>query len=411
MRVIYLTSGLILTGILTFFFKKVGEFDLKLWTLSIRILFILLFYNMIKSVNLLYGYKTKMNFWILFSMLLLIITPYSLAITYPALLWKSKYYSIENIYAQSIAFFCLFMNKESIFYFDGGAKAFVIMNALLLFSAGVEKLDSKLWRSGNGAKVFLSLPYLIKPFAYPKILKISKMANIIVPLEFLFILSLFSNVSSTIFIIGIVGFGITLFTLLDISFIGQLLIISMIGCLIVWPKFNFSNFDFSIENIIVFSILSLSLINLIYPFKIIKNIMKISTGAVSPIKVFTELHQTGLFTYKFRKRGEDILMAFDENGLFHKSQLFTSRYKQSAMYKITDYCLGRKNEDEIADLAYQAAKGETVILCVKPYDSDKGYEYYKNGEWHEIVQISFDDDSYKIRRLNNPPEIKTFREI
>ena len=86
------------------------------------------------------------------------------------------------------------MNKESIFYFDGGAKAFVIMNALLLFSAGVEKLDSKLWRSGNGAKVFLSLPYLIKPFAYPKILKISKMANIIVPLEFLFILSLFSNV-------------------------------------------------------------------------------------------------------------------------------------------------------------------------------------------------------------------------
>ncbi|MBU78917.1 MAG: hypothetical protein CMD29_02190 [Flavobacteriales bacterium] len=400
-----------MTGILTFFYEKVGEFDLKIWTFSIRILFIFLFYNMMKSANLLYGYKNKMNFWVIISILLLIIAPYSLAITYPALMWKSKYYSIENIYAQSLAFFFLFINEESMFYFDGGAKAFVIMNALLLFSAGFEKLDSKIWRSGNAAKGFLSLPYLIKPFFYPGILKISKVANLIVPLEFLFLLALLSNVSSTIFMIGIIAFGITLFTILDISFIGQLLIISMLGCFIIWPKYNFSDFDFSIENIAVFSILSLSLINLTYPNKILLNIMKISTGAVSPIKVFTELHQTGLFTYKFKKRGEDILMAFDENGLFHKSQLFTSRYNQSAMYKITDYCLGKKNEDEIADLAYQAAKGETVILCVKPYDSDKGYKHYKNSKWHNIAEISFDNDTYKIIKLKNPPEIKTLREI
>ena len=180
MRVMYFTSGLIITGILTFFYEKVGEFDLKNWTFSVRILFIFLFYNMMKSANLLYGYKNKMNFWIIISILLLIITPYSLAITYPALMWKSKYYSIENIYAQYLAFFLIFIDKESMFYFDGGAKAFVIMNALLLFSAGSEKLESKLWRSGNGAKGFLSLPYLIKPFFYPRILKISKVANLII---------------------------------------------------------------------------------------------------------------------------------------------------------------------------------------------------------------------------------------
>ena len=103
-------------------------------------------------------------------------------------------------------------------------------------------------------------------------------------------------------------------------------------------------------------------------------------------------------------------MAFDKDGLFHKSQIFTSRYKQSAIYRVTGYCRGLDFDDNIADLAYQAGGGDTVILCVKPFDADKGYDYYKKSKWYEIAEISF-GDTYNIKKLGEPPKLKTFRDI
>lgn len=365
---------------------------------------------MLKSVSLIYGYKTNNKIWIWASIFLTILTPYSLVLSYPILLWKSKYYSIENIYAQLIAFSIPFINNESILYFESGPKAFVILNALILFSAGFEKLESELWRSGNAVKGFVSLPYLVKPFAYPKIKKLSKIGKLILPLEILFIFSLTTVYSSQIFFIGMIMFGLTLFTIFDISYIGQLIVISMIGCLIIWPNYYITNFNLSSENLIIFSILSIILINLLYPSELLGKFLKIFTGIYTPVKVFTETHLTGIFSYKFKNKEKEILMAFDSNGMFHKSQLFTSRYKQSAMYKVTDYCLGKNNEDDIIDLAFQAAKGETVILCVKPYDSQKGYEFYKNNKWHEILEIRFNKEP-KIIHLETPPKIKSFRRV
>ena len=409
-RAISLISGLVSIYILTFYFKDKMEYDLDTWLNLVIVIFLLKYYSLYNARYLIFGFESKMRIIILISVFFTILSPYTLFVTYPLLLLKSKYYSIENIYGQSIAFFLPFMHTESFFHIEGAAKAFVLINGVFLYSAGYEKLISPLWQKGKAVEGFLSLPYLIKPWAFLTIKKFSFLGNFIVLFEFLFIFSLFTPTTSIIFQIFILGFGISLFTILDISYIGQLLVTSMIGCLLIWTSHEMDIVDWSINNIVVFLIVSFSLINCFYPTKLLSNIMKLTTGAVTSIKVFTEVHLTGVYTYKFKKNGEDILMAFDKDGLFHKSQLFTSRYKQSAMYKITDYCLGAKNERDIADIAFQAARGDTVTLCVKPYDALESYEEYKNSSWHEITELSF-DDSFIIRKLNRPPYVKTFRKI
>ena len=409
MRAISLLSGIFATFLLSFFYWDSMDYDLRLWTHLVTILFLLQLHSMRKSIHMIYGYGNKMDKWIIGAMFLCVVSPYTLIITYPLLFIKSKYYSIENVYAQSIVFFLPFIDPHSLLHIQGAAKAFVLVNGAFMLSAGFEKLKSPLWLSGKAVEGFFSLPHLIKPWAYPNILVLSKLGNFIVVLEFFFLFALFTQTGTEIFILGLIGFGISLFTVFDISYIGQLLVASMIGSWIIWSNHSFGFADFSISNLLVFLIVTVSMINIFYPTRILSGIMKITTGAIGPFTVFIERHQTGLCTYKFKKDGKDILMAFNEKGLFDKSQIFTSRYKQAAMYKVTAYCRGLDVDDSIADLAYQAGEGETVVLCVKPYDSDKGYHYYKNSKWHEIAEISF-NDTYNIRKLSNPPEIKEFIE-
>ena len=204
-------------------------------------------------------------------------------------------------------------------------------------------------------------------------------------------------------------FGVSLFTVFDISYIGQLLVFSMILSSIIWENYSFDQFNFKIENIITFSILTLTIVNLFYPTKFLSKLMKFTTGGVTSVKVFTESHITGLFVYKFKKNGKNIYMAFNKHGLFHKSQLFTSRYKQAAMYKVTDYCLGKKNEEDIIDLAYLSGKGKTVILGVKKFNPSKSYQFFKYDKWYDILEISFNKDTYRIKNLSTPPKIDSLR--
>ena len=219
MRKIFLFSGMILIFILNFFFESKSVIDLKYLNIISIIIFLFLLYNIWKSSAIVYGFKNNFNKLILISIIFLIITPYSLIISYPLLMWKSKYYSIENIYSQSIAFSLPFIGQESFFYFEGGPKFFVLLNAIFLYSAGFEKLNSKLWLSGKAVEKFFSLPYLIKPFAFPKIKILSKVGNIIIVLELFLIFTLFSQNLSFIFFMGLILFGVSLFTFLDISYI------------------------------------------------------------------------------------------------------------------------------------------------------------------------------------------------
>jgi len=410
MRLISLLSGILATFILSFFYKDSMNYDLGIWTHMVSIVFLLQLHSMRKSIHIIYGYRNSMDKWLVGAMFLTAVSPYTLFITYPLLLINSKYYSIENIYAQSIVFFLPFMDPHSFLHIEGAAKAFVLVNASLLFSAGYEKLESPIWLRGDAVKGFLSLPHLIKPWAYPNLLKLSKPGNFIVVLEFFFMFVLFTETGTGIFILCLIVFGISLFTVFDISYIGQLLVLSMIGCFIIWSNHTLNSADWSWSNISVFLIVTASLINLFYPTKILSRVMQLTTGAITSVKVFTERHQTNLCIYKFKKDGKDILMAFDKDGLFHKSQIFTSRYKQSAIYRVTGYCRGLDFDDTIADLAYQAGGGDTVILCVKPFDADKGYDYYKKSKWYEIAEISF-GDTYNIKKLGEPPKLKTFRDI
>ena len=410
MRAISLISGIFILFFLTFFYQDSFNYNLEGWTFFVSILFLLKLHSIRQSIHVVYGYKNNMDKWVVLAMLLVIVSPYTLALTYPALMYKSKHYSIENMYGQCISFFLPFIDPSSIFHIDGAGKAFVLINAAMMYSAGYEKLRSKMWRSGKAIRGFVSLPHLIKPCFYPRILKISFLCSPILLLEFLFPFSLLTNVTLFLFIFGLCVFSISLFTVFDISYIGQLLLACMICCWFIWSNHFICLFDFSLTNLFVFLLACISMINLFYPTKFISLVMKLTTGSITSIKVFTEIHQTGIFSYKFQKDGKDILMAFDKDGLFHKSQIFASRYKQAAMYKVTDYCLGKKNYSDIADLAYQASNGDTVTLLVKPYESKKGYNYYKNYAWEKITEISF-GKTYNLKQLKAPSKIETFRKV
>ena len=116
MRKIFLFSGIILLFILNFFFESKSEIDLKYLNIITVIIFLFLLYNIWKSSAIIYGFKNNFNKLILISIIFLILSPYSLIISYPLLMWKSKYYSIENIYSQSIAFSLPFISQESFLF-------------------------------------------------------------------------------------------------------------------------------------------------------------------------------------------------------------------------------------------------------------------------------------------------------
>lgn len=353
---------------------------------------------------------------------------------------QSKYYSIEDIYFQNTLFHLSLLNLALYFMPNAlnlAALSFFIGNGIIMFSAGYEKLKSELWRKGNGAISFLGLPHLVrKQFHF--ISKETRIKPLLVILGYLIVFSESTFIFSVTYhywyyfnLLVLIGFSISLFIIVDISFIGQVLALNLIFCLLVFSTGEqVVEVDLALSSFL-FIIHLLGVVTVIYyPFALklnLQKVQKVFTGINSPIGVFNERHQFGFYTYRIlNAEGKEVLNAFCELGYPSKYQFWYPRMFQSLMYPVTDFCLsitkyGVPNQikkNQIIDALYcayvsQKNKDDTFTLLVKKYDEGDSITSYTSERWVTICKANFYNGKIDIfQLLENPPQIKkTYRSI
>jgi hypothetical protein len=365
--------------------------------------------------------------------------------------FKSRYYSIEDIYFQNVLFHLPFLAAGSFYSIDSSLNihpvfakstlfdSFFISNGLIMLSAGYEKFKSNLWMQGKGALSFMSLPHLVKPgfhFLHKKFRGLLVISGyIVMSAEFLLLPAAYHERFLLIVLLILMLFSISLFVVVDISFIGQVMVLIyalFIAVLLCdWQSFHYSE---GVINWVVFAINLITLIITIYYKSIQKYkiyiIQKFLTGVNSPIAVFNEKHLFGFYTYKVELVSDDnkrvqLIPAFSEKGFPSKFQFFYPRYFQAAMYPVTDYCLGlikygkesKFKYSQIIDLMFCGLKSVkveegTIIMSVKKFDQDDTIELYENQDWTELAECQFVDNQLHFQLLNSPPVLKkTLREV
>jgi hypothetical protein len=381
-----------------------------------------------------------------------------LFICYLVFFLKSRYYSIEDIYFQNTLFHLPFiaagsfysadsyLGFQSIFENSALFNSFFISNGLIMFSAGYEKFKSGLWLEGKGAYEFLSLPHLVKErfhflhvnFRVPLIIS----GYVIMTAEFLLLPSACNNYLFLLVLLMLLAFSISLFVIVDISFIGQVVVLPLTLFLVIllnnWEHFNMKTpLTLIMPDLIDWIVVAINLITLlvIVFYKALQKfripyVQKFLTGVNSPIAVFNEKHLFGFYTYKLELVSNDktriqVISAFSEKGFPSKFQFFYPRYFQAAMYPVTDYCLGlikygkesKFKYSQVIDLMFCGLKSVkleegTIILSVKKFDQDDTIELYENQDWTELAECQFVDNQLNFQLLNYPPVLKkTFREV
>jgi hypothetical protein len=371
---------------------------------------------------------------------------------------KSRYYSIEDIYFQNSLFHLPFLASGTFFSLDSVFNndpllaspvffnSFFISNGLIMYSAGYEKLKSKMWLSGKGACLFVELPHLVRKQFHVFQKKINGLfipaGYLIVAAEFFLLASALDKYTLMFALSVLIVFSILLFIIVDISFIGQILLLNylLFGAVVMnnWEDYSPVYSDFKIHwNVEVGLVLIVNLFILVvavfYPFAKkmrLDFLQKFLTGVNSPISVFNEKHLFGFYTYRlFYKNGmqfEPVLETFDQNGFPGPYQILHPRYFQGAMYPVTDYCLGihkygpdysSYKQSQMADLLYcglrtLGKKEGEVILAVKKYDFGDTIGTYSEQKWVNVLECRFEGTHCYFKRLNMPPLLKkSFREV
>jgi hypothetical protein len=359
---------------------------------------------------------------------------------------KSKYFSIEDIYFQNTLLHLPFLAAGSFLSVDDFIgvtpllshhlmySSLFLSNGLILFSAGYEKLKSPMWREGRGSGSFLSLPHL----GHRTIVKfVEKRKGLLKPLSYLVMLAelsyVFACTNEMWFLLNTIvlsGFAVSLFTIVDLSFIGQILLLNLglFGILSLQGRLNV---DFSailtydLLPVVILINLWIILIVTLFPgkkhFASLVFLQRHLNGVVSQIGVFTERHLFGLFTFRLHNKDGQVLSVFDETGFQGSMQRWEPRFYQGAMYPVTDYCLmavrkkllGTQNTRffQIVDLCFAGlnrgrSKHGRITLSVKKIDHDETSESYRSQSWKDIVTIDFRDSGYVVENLGNPPLIK-----
>ncbi len=324
---------------------------------------------------------------------------------------KQKEYSVEELLFRLVAFHLIFLNSGKVLSLDEyfainisiwstnpiSLNLFILNILLSFFSAGFEKINSSVWRKGLGFYYFVAIPHFVNPKfkMLKKNLYLCVLLNCLtVIIELFSFLTLFDSKLNIIFLIGLLFFSISLFIIVDLSYIGQistLLVIFLISL-------NFQNWPDSIIDRVVSFQIEITYINFLFYFLWILTIIEClyykplstkfgswivtASTALVPLIVFNSVHYFGL--YLFRLRGEnngnyhEALNVFNDDGTRGKMQIWKPRNYQNAMYSITDLCIAyikniperiKWREPQIIDLCYVARKEllKRNIFCSKIY--------------------------------------------
>ncbi|MFB6306704.1 MAG: hypothetical protein ABEH43_06910, partial [Flavobacteriales bacterium] len=238
----------------------------------------------------------------------------------------------EDELFQMASFSLIFMNSGEVLSIDSyfhinylfpdgytayGLNFFINLLALIMFSAGLEKIFSPIWQKGLGFYYFIGLPHLRSHK-----LKCYSLNWITIGAELSLLMGLYFKPTRILSAIILLGFGISLFTIVDLSFIGQLISLSML--LILSIDFSFIvPLDLSIKTfslgsnqttlLILFTLLWIGNCVRCIDSQLLSNsltdmISRYSAGA-SPMYVFTERNVFGLYIFRLNSpKGDQNLL-------------------------------------------------------------------------------------------------------
>lgn len=380
---------------------------------------------------------------------------------------KNRVYSVEDVLFRATGFCVLFLQSHLSFSIDSwlgwnyglsepsvlGVNFYVWTVALLMFSAGLEKLWSPLWHKGLGFYYFMSLPHLVRPcFSW---LNRSRPLSVVLSwitvfAELLLVPAMYFPWMRWPLYLALGGFAITLFVLVDISFIGQITFLLLFGAAaldwtfstgaILPPVYqSWSAVGWGLFGILggLYTLATISSSGLVLLRSgVISHIMAWTTH-FRPFTVFVEIHFYGLYLFRliarFKSGGSRRLLdVFTDKGSPGRLQIWRPRTFQGAMYRFTDYCIAvLENLEErriqraafVEDIAYagyeelteqEKADLQEIEVEVRVFDPADDFEPDTSGwlssEWQCIGHVSGFPDNLKLEDRAHPPRYKkTYR--
>lgn len=380
---------------------------------------------------------------------------------------KNRVYSVEDVLFRATGFCVIFLQSHLAFSVDAwlgwhyglggssviGVNFFVWTVALLMFSAGLEKLWSPLWHKGLGFYYFMSLPHLVHShFSWlNKSRALSVLLSwITVFAELLLVPAMFFPWMRWPLYFALGGFAVTLFVLVDISFIGQITLLLLCGAAALdwsatptleippvyhsWDAVEWSLFGLLGTLFVLAAISSSGLVLL--RSGLISHIMAWTTH-FRPFTVFVEIHFYGLYLFRLiakSKSGAEkrVLDVFTDAGRPGKLQIWRPRTFQGSMYRFTDYCIAvLENLEErrlqragfVEDITYagyedlsdaEKAELDSIEVQVKVFDPADDFEADTSGwlssEWKSVGYVSGFPDQLVLTATDTPPRYKkTYR--
>ncbi len=380
---------------------------------------------------------------------------------------KNRVYSVEDVLFRAAGFCLLFLQTHLAFSLDAclnwhfglihpsvlGVNFMAWTVALLMFSASLEKFWSPIWHKGLGFYYFMSLPHLVKPaFSW---MNRSRPLSVVLSwitvfAELLLVPAMFMPWLRWPLYLVLGGFALSLFVVVDISFIGQLTLLLIAGlALLDWAA---SNVTVLLPNYQTWSSgewLLFCFLATLYILSCISasGLVKLRSGVIShimawtthfrPFTVFVEIHFFGLYMFRLIgrfKSGETrrLLDVFTDKGSPGRLQIWRPRTFSGCMYRFTDYCIAVlenleerrvQRETFVEDIAYAGfeelsaedkANLEAIDIQVRVFDPAEDFEPDTSGwlspEWIPIGYVNGFPDHLKLTNTAPPPRYKkTYR--
>jgi hypothetical protein len=447
-----------------------GDSYFALFRIAFFSLIILRLWRGRRAVPMLWGYQASGYLEPIWYLWLIVAAAGLLGLfgTIPALLnavlffivfYRSRYYSIEDIYFQLASLFIIFLPTNQImaldlFFNDASSwsiaannpniviflNAYAWLLALLLLSAAVEKILTENWRKGLSFYYFVAMPHLVLPsWQWLKSKKfLCQLASwlTVVGQGSLFLACLFTQLLPLIWLKQMV-FGLLLLVVVDLSFIGQIFVLQFLLFFLISAEgiwHTGQSVAYTSNSVVGYGVMALLVLSAIKTFyadcdwyrmkmpKALDQIVRVFTGSC-PIKVFGDAHLFGLYLYQVvDHENNNLWPAFNNDGSAGAMQRWHPRYYQGAMYSVTDACLARtrgaaslnKFVARLDDLIYATHKLHPNINCltirVKALNPSTDYqaetEHWLDSDWTPIYQGTIHAGIVSGQWLSPPPAVQ-----
>jgi hypothetical protein len=238
-------------------------------------------------------------------------------------------------------------------------EAWWFLIAIVMFSAGLEKLLSPVWRRSLGVAFFLGLPHLVQPAfrslrRWERACRLASWATVVAELSLLPALS--SRGSRDAVTVALSLFACGLFVIVDLSFIGQVTLAHLSALLLLDLLPNRHHLDAAnplfgsaSQMAIALTAASLVIVSVTDPLPPggIRNMVARVVGwtvGLKPLAVFTDQQLYGFCLYRVVLELADgtekpVLPTFCEDGSPGPMQRWRPRVFLKMTYEVTDLCL------------------------------------------------------------------------